>query len=760
MKNPFKAEQPALDPKRNAFDLTHSNNLTLKIGKLTPVMCQEVIPGDSFEIDANFGLRFMPTYFPVQNRIRADLHFFYVRNRNLWKNWKKFIGGTESTTPVVSPYIAAKTPETGFYEKGSLADYLGIPVATTAPSTSVANPVESVIAPRNSSGLNLHAGNSNPAAFYSSYFSVPSALYTYITNPNIRYVRDNNGGEIPLYDAIFCNDTTYVDKKDAITLISSNPIVGRLPLGLTITIDIGDFSPNEGSVRLVFFYKNAIIGNTSHFQVCAFSDPCAVGEGKIKMPRQVHTAHGIRSLDINTDNSFWTNSPNRNLYLGIMINNYPNTFYNLYHQRTFSNVPTEKFVSLDPQYYSIRYQEAALPVDATAGYDVYNPVNLPISALPFRAYESIFNAFYRNERVDPLIKNGNPVYDEFVTTDADGADATPYDLFDRYWEKDFLTTCVPSPQQGAAPLVGVTENRPYTVQKMNIGGTDQNVQVKVGDDNQVIGISYYDEKIPLGSVEALESAIKFGISINDFRNVNALQRWLEINQRRGYLYKDQLLSHYGVNVKFEEMNMPEFIGGVSQNIDTSAVYSSASTDGAALGGYAGAASCFGKGENKIRKYCDEHGFIIAILSISPIPTYSQVMPKFFIKNNKLDYFFPEFGHIGYQPITYKEITPLQAYAEGGTTSLNTVFGYNRAYYDYVGAFDTVHGDFRTSLQNFLISRQFGTKPLLSKQFLSIRENEVNNIFNYTGNTDKVVGQVNFHIIAKRPIPFFSIPKID
>jgi hypothetical protein len=82
-KNPFTQTPPPNDVKRNTFDLSFSNNLSLKFGKLTPVMCKEVVPGDSFEIDANFGLRLMPTLFPVQSRMRADLHFFYVRNRNL-----------------------------------------------------------------------------------------------------------------------------------------------------------------------------------------------------------------------------------------------------------------------------------------------------------------------------------------------------------------------------------------------------------------------------------------------------------------------------------------------------------------------------------------------------------------------------------------------------------------------------------------------------------------------------------------------------
>ena len=79
-------------PRRNVFDLSHANNLTLKFGALTPCFCEEVIPGDSFQIETRMALKLMPMVFPVQTDMRAYVHFFYVRNRNLWKDWQNFIG--------------------------------------------------------------------------------------------------------------------------------------------------------------------------------------------------------------------------------------------------------------------------------------------------------------------------------------------------------------------------------------------------------------------------------------------------------------------------------------------------------------------------------------------------------------------------------------------------------------------------------------------------------------------------------------------
>ena len=140
--------------KRNTVDLSFQNNLTTNFGRLTPVLCKEVLPGDSFDIDITSAFRFMPMVFPVQTRMRVDFHAFYVRNRNLWEDWEDFICGTKDglIPPVMSSTNAAQ------FTTGSLADYLGIPttlasgVSTdlhlngvkSAPYMSFNNPIPSV----------------------------------------------------------------------------------------------------------------------------------------------------------------------------------------------------------------------------------------------------------------------------------------------------------------------------------------------------------------------------------------------------------------------------------------------------------------------------------------------------------------------------------------------------------------------------------------------------------------------------------------
>ena len=111
-------------PNRNTFDLSFQNNLTMEFGKLYPVFCKEVVPGDSMRIKPTFGLRFMPLVFPVQTRMQANLHFFYVRNRNLWKDWPDFIGRTKQN--LVVPFLSKRVAEKVCKTRG-LGDYFGLP---------------------------------------------------------------------------------------------------------------------------------------------------------------------------------------------------------------------------------------------------------------------------------------------------------------------------------------------------------------------------------------------------------------------------------------------------------------------------------------------------------------------------------------------------------------------------------------------------------------------------------------------------------
>ena len=121
--------------KRNKFNLSHSSRLTTEFGRLTPILCEPVIPADQFKVNTTLKVRFAPMTFPVMERFKAYVHYWYVPNRLLWDNWEDFITGGESGVDDMShPYPVIKLDSNigeSFDESnvmnGSLFDYLGFP---------------------------------------------------------------------------------------------------------------------------------------------------------------------------------------------------------------------------------------------------------------------------------------------------------------------------------------------------------------------------------------------------------------------------------------------------------------------------------------------------------------------------------------------------------------------------------------------------------------------------------------------------------
>ena len=68
--------------------------------------------------------------------------------------------------------------------------------------------------------------------------------------------------------------------------------------------------------------------------------------------------------------------------------------------------------------------------------------------------------------------------------------------------------------------------------------------------------------------------------------------------------------------------------------------------------------------------------------------------------------------------------------------------------------------FRTDLRNFLLARDFANMPTLSKSFLTVDHDDINNTFYVDDDKDKIIGQIYFNVKAKRPIPMVGIPSLE
>lgn len=127
-----------IDIRRSTFDRSHSLKTSFNVGDIVPFFIDEVLPGDTFNVDTSKVVRLQTLLTPVMDNIYLDTYYFFVPNRLTWSHWKQFNGeNTESAwipqTQYEIPQITAPA-DTG-WSIGTIADYLGVP--TGVPNLSV-----------------------------------------------------------------------------------------------------------------------------------------------------------------------------------------------------------------------------------------------------------------------------------------------------------------------------------------------------------------------------------------------------------------------------------------------------------------------------------------------------------------------------------------------------------------------------------------------------------------------------------------------
>lgn len=119
---------------RSMFNLSYDKKFTCDMGQLIPVMCDEVVPGDIFDISNRMLVRMQPMVAPIMHEINAYTHYFFVPYRLLWDEWEEFItGGVDGPQdPDVSPVLERiQFADANGYIKNSLWDYLGFPIGVS-----------------------------------------------------------------------------------------------------------------------------------------------------------------------------------------------------------------------------------------------------------------------------------------------------------------------------------------------------------------------------------------------------------------------------------------------------------------------------------------------------------------------------------------------------------------------------------------------------------------------------------------------------
>jgi hypothetical protein len=132
------AQNPQVGVSRSRFQRNSDNKTTFNTGDLIPVYLDEVLPGDTHQVDVACVMRMATPIFPVMDNAFCDFYFFFVPNRLLWEHWKEFMGENKETawTPKTEYSIPQVTAPAEGWAEGTLADYLGLPTKVKGISVS------------------------------------------------------------------------------------------------------------------------------------------------------------------------------------------------------------------------------------------------------------------------------------------------------------------------------------------------------------------------------------------------------------------------------------------------------------------------------------------------------------------------------------------------------------------------------------------------------------------------------------------------
>jgi len=91
------SQAPSIQAPRSQFDRSHGHKFTMDAGWLVPFYWDDVLPGDTFNLNTTAFARLATPLFPIMDNMFIDTHFFFVPYRLIWENSKKFFG--EQTDP-------------------------------------------------------------------------------------------------------------------------------------------------------------------------------------------------------------------------------------------------------------------------------------------------------------------------------------------------------------------------------------------------------------------------------------------------------------------------------------------------------------------------------------------------------------------------------------------------------------------------------------------------------------------------------------
>jgi hypothetical protein len=400
-----------------------------------------------------------------------------------------------------------------------------------------------------------------------------------------------------------------------------------------------------------------------------------------------------------------------------------------------------------------------------------------VNALPIRAYVMIWNEFFRDENVDnaAVWKNNSEDINYQDTQDENkieenlknainGGRCLPVNRF-----HDYFSSCLPYPQRGPAvslPMEGnaavkLYENIELTNEKAAAG------TIKLYQNGEIYNTTETTGKRPAivasSGIQGAETAYlgtDLGsvttATINDLRKAVAVQQYYEALARGGSRYREQVQALWNVVISDKTVQVPEYLGGGRYHVNMNQIVqtSGQQTDTDTPIGETGAMSVTPINESSFTKSFEEHGFIIGVCCVRHNHSYQQGLERFWSREDRLDYYVPQFANLGEQPVKKKEIMLT------GTAEDEETFGYQEAWADYRMKPNRVSGKMRSnatgSLDFWHYADNYSAVPTLSQSWMAEGKAEIARTL-IVQNEPQFFGAIRVANKTTRRMPLYSVP---
>ena len=377
----------------------------------------------------------------------------------------------------------------------------------------------------------------------------------------------------------------------------------------------------------------------------------------------------------------------------------------------------------------------------------------PYDMIPLWDYLYIWDEYYRDEEKEsPITQPGGfkmDIFDFFADISCQSAlinMVTNGGLPRIAWSKDYFTAASLMQQRGGdVPLLTNPIFKP--ISGSSLPSSEHYLGI-IGSTGPDPGAVYVADGVNYPRLESV-------LTINGIYFLRSAAAWLNNNVIGGTRYTEVSQVRYHVVSSDARLQRPEMVGSISipVNIDVVTQTSSTTDDGVdifPLGDRAGKASVIGSGKT-LTFAAEEFGYFIGILHIAPKAAYFQGIRRNLQREDKFDFWQPEFENVPQREIRNNEI-----FADGHLSPEDGgVFGYIGQYDEYRHHNDEVHGDFQDTLLAWTMARKFSALPsLASSKFLRVDSdpNGNNRIFAVPdSNFSHIFGVVNNIVTPKRLI---------